>query len=144
MKKLTLIVTLLSVTMVTGLRAQTANAVTEISSIQLNDGKNTVRMPDGSGSFQFVKRGDKISDLVFTGSNGKTIRLVAIPGNTGGKLPTPCKYPLPDACFGIPNSAEVAMCFCKPGDKTAQEKEYNMVVKQAILFRRKSGGGGDY
>jgi hypothetical protein len=137
MKKVTFILMLLSATVVSNLSAQTRSATTELSALRLTDGKNTVRIPDGSGSFQFVKRGDTFSDVVFIGTNGSNVRLIALPGSTGGKLPTPCKYPIPDACFGIPNSSEVAMCMCKPGDKSSGE--YTVTFVRAVLYGRKAG-----
>jgi hypothetical protein len=85
-----------------------------ISSAKLSDGKNTVRLPDGKGSIELVKRGDKFSDVVFTDAAGKSTRLAPAPAGTGGVPKPACKFPLPDACFGTPNAGQMGMCICKP------------------------------
>ncbi|NII29394.1 hypothetical protein HB364_30215 [Pseudoflavitalea sp. X16] len=137
MQKVTFILTLLLIAGISNAGAQTPD-VTTISSLKLTEGKNTVRLPDGSGSFEFVKRGDTFSDVVFirrgTTNNLKQIGLAA--KNTNGKLPTPCQYPIPDACFGIPNSSEVAMCFCKPTNLSGGE--YTVTFVKAVLYGRKA------
>ncbi|MBO9566138.1 MAG: hypothetical protein J7621_25415 [Niastella sp.] len=84
--------------------------------MKLSDGKNTVRVPNDQGSISFVKRGDRISDVVYTDAAGKTIRLAPTKPGTGGAPNTPCKYPLPDACYSIPNNQSVGMCICRPTD----------------------------
>lgn len=138
MQKVSFLFTLLLITGISNSWAQTSD-VAVISSLKLTDGKNIVRVPDGSGSFEFVKRGDTFTDVVFrstkSSNNLKQISLAA--KSTNGKIPTPCQYPIPDACFGIPNSSEVAMCFCKPSNLSGGE--YTISFVKAVLFGRKAG-----
>lgn len=137
MQKVTFILTLLLITGISNAGAQTSD-VTTISSLKLTEGKNIVRIPDGSGSFEFVKRGDTFSEVVFRSSKvANNLKQIALAKNTNGKLPTPCQYPIPDACFGIPNSSEVAMCFCKPTNLSGGE--YTVTFVKAVLYGRKAG-----
>jgi hypothetical protein len=84
-----------------------------ISSVVLKDGANTVDVP-GRGTLKFTKRGDKFSNVVFTDVAGKTIRMAPSNGSTGAAPKLPCKYKLPDACFG--SGSQGAMCICRPTD----------------------------
>ena len=120
------------------LSAQTQTTATEISSLKLTDGMNTVRTPDGQSSFQFIKRGDSFSDVVFIDAHGHNIRLITKPASTNGQVPTTCKFPIPDACFGIPDSSEIGMCICKPTNLSSGE--YTVTYRKAILTCRKAGG----
>lgn len=139
MKKVMFIACLFLVTYSGKLFAQDrAQAVTEISSLKLTDGKNTVPVPNDKGSLQFVKRGDGFSDVVYVDGAGKTTRLVAKPASTNGAIPSPCKFPIPDACFGLPNSQEIAMCFCKSTNISSEE--YTVTLRRAILTVRKASG----
>jgi hypothetical protein len=84
-----------------------------ISSVKPKEGNNTVQVPDGMGTIKFVKRGEKISDVIFTDAAGKTTRLVPVqPGTNGAPKPS-CKFPIPDACFGTADK-NIGMCMCKP------------------------------
>lgn len=96
--------------------AQQSKTVNHNIDVKLSDGKNTVRIPEDGGTLQFVKRGDKFSDVVYTDAAGKSSRLSpARPGT--GAAPTPaCKWPIPDACYSIPNNQSIGMCICKPTD----------------------------
>lgn len=135
MKKVTFILSLLMVTVLSNLSAQTSDeTVTEIP-CRLTDGSNTVRTPDGS--FQFIKRGDSFSEVVFIDTYGRRIKLAPIPGSTNGSIPTPCKWPIPDACYGIPNASKIGMCMCKPTDLSSGE--YNISYIKAVLTVRKAG-----
>lgn len=122
MKKVSLILSLFLFVATSSLYAQAYKLHNVmVSSLKLSDGKNTVRLPDGNGSLELVKRGDRFSDVVFTDAAGKTTRLAPIPAGTG-QLPKPaCKFPIPDACFGIPNANEIGMCICRPTDLTTGE-----------------------
>ncbi len=139
MKKVTFILSLLMVAGICNLSAQTREeAVTVIPSLKLVEGKNTVRTPDGSSSFQFLKRGDSFTDVIFTDEHGHEIRLSAVPGSTNGSIPTPCPWPIPDACYSIPNASKIGMCMCKATDLSTGE--YNISFVRAVLTCRKSGG----
>jgi hypothetical protein len=84
-----------------------------ISSVKPKEGTNTVQVPDGMGTIRFVKRGVKISDVVFTDAAGKSTKLNPVqPGTNGAPSPS-CKYPLPDACFAT-SDKNIGMCMCKP------------------------------
>jgi len=78
----------------------------------MQEGSNTVPLPDGKGTLKFVKRGDKFMDVVFTDASGKATRLAPANGATGNLPKPPCKYKLPDACFG--GGGSPAMCICRP------------------------------
>jgi hypothetical protein len=78
----------------------------------MKEGSNTVPLPDGRGTVKFTKRGDKFADVVFTDASGKATRLAPGNGSTDNLPKPPCKYKLPDACFGGGGSA--AMCICRP------------------------------
>lgn len=78
----------------------------------MQEGSNTVPLPDGKGTVKFVKRADKFMDVIFTDASGKATRLAPGNGATGNLPKPPCKYKLPDACFGGGGSA--AFCICRP------------------------------
>jgi hypothetical protein len=103
-----------------------------ISSVKMSDGKNTVRVPDGKGSIQLVKRGTRFSDVVYTDAAGKTTRLSPVQPGTGGAPKPACKFPIPDACFGIPNNQSVGMCICKPTDLSSGEEYTISLLLPAI------------
>jgi hypothetical protein len=126
MKKVSLILSLFLFAGISGLHAQKYKLYDVlVSSVKLTDGKNTVRLPDGNGSLELVKRGKGFSDVVFTDAAGKTTRLAPKQAGTG-QLPKPaCKFPIPDACFGTPSASEIGMCICRPTDLTTGE-EYSI------------------
>jgi hypothetical protein len=82
------------------------------------EGPNTVPIPKGRGTIKFVARGDKFSDVVFIDAAGKSSRLIPGNGPSAGAPNLPCKYPIPDACFGTANK-NVGMCMCRPTDLSA-------------------------
>jgi hypothetical protein len=109
-----------------------------ISSVKITDGKNTIRVPNDKGTIQLVKRGDKFSDVVYTDAAGKATRLASAPAGTNG-LPKPaCKFPLPDACFGIPNSSQIGMCICRPTDITSGEEYSISLLLPAVQAAREA------
>lgn len=116
-----------------------AQSTIEMSALKFTDGKNIVQVPEAKSSVEFVKRGDKFSDVVVIDEHGHATRLAVSPARANGQFPTPCKFPIPDACFSIPNSQEVAMCFCKPNNLAGPDTEYTVVIKRAILTCRKAG-----
>lgn len=116
MKKVSLILALFLFAAVSSLYAQVTMSDVLVSSIKMRDGKNTVRLPDGQGSLELVKRGDRFSNVVFTDAAGKITRLAPKPAGTGQSPKPACKFPIPDACFGTPNASEIGMCICRPTD----------------------------
>jgi hypothetical protein len=83
-----------------------------------SNGQQTVAAPGNKGTLKFNKQGDKFSNVVFVDAAGKTHRLKSSsPGAVGGTR-TPCKYPIPDACFATADKS-IGMCMCKPTDLTA-------------------------
>jgi hypothetical protein len=80
-------------------------------------GSQTVQVPGGKGTLKFDRRGDKFTNVVFIDAAGQTFRMT--PGKpTNGAPATPCKYPIPDACFATENK-NIGMCMCKPTDLTS-------------------------
>ena len=86
-----------------------------ISSITMKEGTNRIPVPNGRGTLTLVKRGETFSDVVYTDAAGKSTRLAPNNGATENLPKTPCKYKIPDACFGSA-SQNVAMCMCRPTD----------------------------
>lgn len=120
MKKVFVIAVMFILAFATHSMAQTGSAgsreaakpvVKEIAQ-KLVDGNNSVTIPDGQGTIKFTKRGDKITDVVYTDAAGKTSRMQA--SQVVG--PKPCKCPIPDACYSIPNNQSIGMCICKACD----------------------------
>ena len=86
-----------------------------ISGITMKEGVNRIPVPNGRGTLQLMKTGDKFSDVVYTDAAGKTTRLAPNNGSTGNLPKTPCKYKLPDACFGSAGQ-NAALCICRPAE----------------------------
>jgi hypothetical protein len=126
MKKILLAVVVFAFAMVGRTNAQAVELENVmITSVKPADGSNTVRVPNGRGVIKFVKRGDKISDVVFIDAAGKQTRLAPVkPGTNGAPQPS-CKFPIPDACFGTPNK-NIGMCMCKPTDLSSGGGEVNI------------------
>lgn len=78
-------------------------------------GAQTITVPGGKGTMKFDKTGDRFTNVVYTDAAGKQFRLAPLRPGTAGAPQTPCKTPLPDACFGTANK-NVFMCICKPSD----------------------------
>jgi hypothetical protein len=116
MKKILLAVAVFAFAMVSRTNAQQIELENVmISNVKPTDGSNSVRVPNGKGTIKFVKRGDKISDVVFIDAAGKSTRLSPVkPGTNGAPQPS-CKFPIPDACFGTADK-NIGMCMCKPTD----------------------------
>lgn len=91
---------------------EAAKPVIKEVTLKLVDGSNTVTVPDGNGTVKFTKRGDKITDVVYTDAAGKSSRMQS--SQVAG--PKPCKCPIPDACYSIPNNQSIGMCICKACD----------------------------
>jgi hypothetical protein len=92
-----------------------------ISSVKVQDGNNSVPVPNGKGTVKFTRRNGKISNVVYTDAAGKSTRLTPnTPGTNGAPKPS-CKYPLPDACFG--SAEKVGMCMCRPTDLSSGEND---------------------
>lgn len=85
--------------------------------VKLTDGNNSITVPEGKGTIKFVKRGDKITDVVYTDAAGKSSRMQS--SNISGAKP--CKCPIPDACYSIPNNQSIGMCICKACDLSSGE-----------------------
>lgn len=108
-------------------RAQRTSAPQPVTipHVKVFDGNNVVQVPDGKGTLKFTKRGESFSDVVFIDAEGKTNRLTPVkPGTNGGVKPD-CKWPIPDACFSIPNNQNIGMCICKPNE-ISNGKDYTI------------------
>lgn len=108
-----------------------AAALIEVPALKLTEGKNVVPVPEVKGAIEFNKSGDRFTDVVVIDEHGHATRLANSPRQSTGLPGMPCQFPIPDACFSMPNSQEVAMCFCKPTD--LPNGEYAVTIKKAIL-----------
>ncbi|HVK49870.1 MAG TPA: hypothetical protein VM488_18530 [Pseudobacter sp.] len=120
MKKVFVIAVMFVLAFATNSIAQTGSAgnreaskpvIKEIN-LKLVDGSNTITVPDGQGTIKFTKRGDKVTEVVYTDAAGKSSRMQS--SQVVG--PKPCKCPIPDACYSIPNNQSIGMCICKACD----------------------------
>lgn len=96
-----------------------------VSSVKLNEGSNSVPVPNGRGTIKLVKRGNSFTNVVFVDAAGKTTRLQGTQAGTNGAPQPSCKYPLPDACYGGPQN--IGLCICKPTDLTTGN-DYNIAL----------------
>jgi hypothetical protein len=119
--------------------AQATTSDLIVSSIKAKDGKNTVRLADNKGTVEFSKRGNKFSDVVYIDPAGKSTRLVPVPAGTRNLPKPPCQYPIPDACFAIPNSSKIGMCMCKPTDLSSGEEITVSLLLPAVQAAREAG-----
>jgi hypothetical protein len=99
-----------------------------ISSVKLNDGRNTVQIPEGRGTLKFVKRGETFTDVVYIDAAGKESRLRPNTGSTGQAPRPECKYPIPSACYSIPNNQNIGMCICKPTDLSSGSYNISLLL----------------
>jgi hypothetical protein len=138
MKKVISIVALFVLAFVVNVSAQTTKTTPEespslkyklkdvmISSVKVNDGANTVPVPDNMGTIKFTKRGGSITNVIYTDAAGKSVRLQPNNGTANGAPKPGCKYPLPDACFGTADK-NVGMCMCKPTDLSNGDETYTI------------------
>jgi hypothetical protein len=86
-----------------------------ISSVKIVDGANTVPVPGNRGTVKFTRRGNSITNVIYTDAAGKPVRLQPNNGAANGAPNPVCKCPLPDACFGTADK-NIGMCMCKPCD----------------------------
>jgi hypothetical protein len=124
MKKIPLTTMILAVTLCGRVNAQPKDDAhkenIEIVSWSLGataNGPQTVAAPGNKGTLKFHKQGEKFSNVVFIDGAGKTHRLKPSSPGTAGSTRTPCKYPIPDACFATADK-NIGMCMCKPTDLT--------------------------
>ena len=135
MKKVIVILSAFILAVSGNVSAQISNPVPEptrytledcmISGIVMKEGSNTIPVPNGRGTLKLVKRGDKFSDVVYTDAAGKSTRLAPNNGSTEHLPKTPCKYKLPDACFGA-GSQNVFLCMCRPTDLSNGSDPYSI------------------
>lgn len=136
MKKVTLILTVFVFTLAFNASAQLSAGKPKPTPIRyelenvmvssMKEGSNSVPVPNGRGTLNLQKRGEKIVAVVYTDASGKSIRLTPQQPGTGGAPKPECKFPLPDACFGNPVE-NIGLCICRPtnlsngdgGDPTA-------------------------
>jgi hypothetical protein len=122
MKKIILITVVAAIACCSRVQAQdnTHKETIEIASWSLGatpNGPQTVPVPGNKGTLKFNKQGEKFSNVVFVDAAGKTHRLQPASPSTAGGTTTPCKFPIPDACFATANK-NIGMCMCKPTDLT--------------------------
>ena len=112
MKKVIGILSVLVFAFATNISAQSRPMESLSLNFIMQEGSNTATLPDGKGTVKFTKRGDKFVDVIFTNAAGKAIKLAPVNGATGNLPKPPCKYKLPDACFG--GGGSPAFCICRP------------------------------
>ncbi len=77
--------------------------------VKLNDGANTIRVPNNGGTIQLVKRGDKFSEVVYTDAAGTSSRLSPVrPGSNMASQPA-CRYPIPVRVTQSPTTRKIGM-----------------------------------
>ena len=125
MKKIFLATMALAVALCGRVNAQTKNDIhketIEIVSWSLGataNGPQTIAVPGNKGTLKFNKQGEKFTNVVLIDANGKTHQLKSSSAGAVGSTTTPCKYPIPDACFATADKS-IGMCMCKPTDLTA-------------------------
>jgi hypothetical protein len=123
MKKVLLTLTLFMFAVVAQVTAQTMEHISFAA--RMADGPNTLYVPDGRGTITLVKSGNTFSNVVYTDVAGAAYRFVPN-GGTGAALPPDCPYPIPDACYSIPNYKNIGMCICGPKDLSAGVAIYNI------------------
>jgi hypothetical protein len=119
MKKVIVVLSLFVCAAATNVSAQ-SDRPTESLSLNFTkvEGPNTVDIPNGRGTIKFIARGDRFSNVEYVDAAGKTTRLTPGISPSAGAPNQPCKYPIPDACFGTANK-KVFMCMCRPTDISA-------------------------
>jgi hypothetical protein len=127
MKQLFFAVAFFAVAGLSKLNAQTSYTLENvlISSIKINDGSNTVQVPGGRGTLKFTKRGETFTNVVYIDAAGKESPLRPSTGNA----PKPeCKYPIPSACYSIPNNQNIGMCICRPNEVSAGNYNISLLL----------------
>lgn len=104
---------------------------------EVKDGQNTIIIPGENASIRFVKRGDRIFDVVISAIEGGSLRLEQ--REDDGELQSPYGEPMEDACFGIPQSEPVAVAFMKLTDIKGNIVEI-LIRHEATLTCRKASG----
>jgi hypothetical protein len=127
MKKISLAIMVLAVALCGRINAQAKDnshkETIEIVSWSLGataNGPQTVAAPGNKGTLKFNKQGDKFSNVVFVDAAGKTHPLKQSSPGAVGSTKTPCKYPIPNACFATADK-NIGMCMCKPTDLTTND-----------------------
>jgi hypothetical protein len=106
-----------------------------IPSVRISDGNNTVQVPNGRGTVKFTKRGESFTNVVYIDAAGKESPLRPSTGNA----PKPeCKYPIPSACYSIPNNQNIGMCICKPTDLKSGDSYNISLLLPAVQSAREA------
>jgi|GEM_PF-1350839 len=108
---------------------QRAPAVITLPDLVLTDGKNRIILPANKGYMDLVKRGDQFSEVVLTDVTGYATPLAAL---TTGFPGLSSEAIVPDACFGLPDSGEMALCFCKTA--ATCYGTYTVIIRKAVLY----------
>lgn len=106
---------------------RTSNSQQSVSMphVKVFSGSNVVQVPGGQGTLKFTKRGESFTDVVYVDPAGKEMRMTPVKPGTGGAPKPDCKWPIPDACFSIPNNQNIGMCICKPNE-ISDGKDYTI------------------
>jgi hypothetical protein len=108
---------------------QRAPAVITLPDLEFTEGKNRIILPANKGCMEFVKWGDQFSKVVLTDVAGYTTCLVPMPADLSTFA---CEDNIPDTCFGLPDSGETALCFCRTAP--VYKGTYSVIFRKAILY----------
>lgn len=106
-----------------------APAVITLPDLELSEGKNRIILPANKGRMEFVKRGDQFSEVVLSDMAGYATRLVPM---AAAPFVFSCEAIIPDACFGLPDSGEMVLCFCRTA--ATCYGTYTVVIRKAVLY----------
>lgn len=106
-----------------------APAVITLPDLVLIEGKNRIVLPVNKGYMEFVKQGDQFSEMVLTDMVGYATCLS--PMATEFAVFS-SEAIVPDACFGLPDSGEMALCFCKTA--ATCYGTYTVIIRKAVLY----------
>lgn len=104
-------------------------AVITIPDLVLTEGKNLITIPGNKGCLELVKRGDQFLELVLINVAGYATRLTHL---AAGTHKVPCEWPVPDACYGLPDDDEAGLYCCRSAD--ASKDAYTITIKKAMLY----------
>jgi len=112
MKKIILATLLFGFTM--GASAQYTYTLEDalISSITVKEGKNTLLTKHGKGTLEFVKSGERFSNINFKDAQGRSHTLTAVPANTPGLRKPDCTSATQLTCF-VSKNKDIAVFICK-------------------------------
>lgn len=104
-------------------------AIITLPDLVLTEGKNRVALPLNKGCMEFVMRGDQFTEVMLMDVAGYVTHLVAMATDFSG---ISSEAIIPDACFGLPDSGELVLCFCRTAG--VYHGSYTITFRKAILY----------